>query len=104
MADATPAKQVVRISAEIILGTDPFANAPILTAIGAAVKSAQSEIAQSGGDATSGFTFTVSVETQKPARVPRVPRVPRTPPAPPAAPAAPAATTPAPTAGAPPKS
>ena len=91
MADAVPAKQVVKISAEIVLGTDPFANAPILTAIGAAVKSAQSEIAGSGGDATANFAFGVSVETQKP---PRAKKAAATPPAAAAA-AAPAAAAPA---------
>ena len=70
MADAT--NQVVKISGEIVLGSDPFANAPILTAIGAGVKTAQDAI-QGSSDSTKNFSFSVSVEAQKPPRKTRTP-------------------------------
>lgn len=84
MADAA-AKQIVKMSAEIVLGSDPFENAPVLTAIGAATKQAQEQIAASGGEATAGFKFAVSVEAEKPARKPRQAATPPASPPPPPA-------------------
>jgi hypothetical protein len=82
--------QIVKIAAEIKLGSDPFANAPVLTAIGEAVKSAQEQIAGSGGDTTANFAFNVTMEAEKAPRKAKTP--PATPPAAAAAaqPAAPA--------------
>lgn len=92
MADAAAAKQIVTLNAQIVLGSDPFANAPVLTAIGEAVKEAQDRIISSGGDVTKDFKFAVSVEAEKAPRQPRQPRTPATPPSPAPAPApAPAA-------------
>ncbi len=68
--------QIVKISAEIKLGSDPFANAPVLTAIGAAVKSAQDQIAGSGGDATKDFAFAVNMEAEKAPRKQKTPAAP----------------------------
>lgn len=91
MSEQAP-NQIVKIMAEINVGSDPFTYAPVLTAIGGAVKAAQASIAESGGDVTKNFKFDVVMEAEK---SPRQPRTPKPPPAAPASPPAPAGSSPA---------
>lgn len=71
-----PNQVIVIERAEIVLGSDVFKNAAIITAVGNGVQAAQDAIVASGGDVTKDFKFGASVQVQKPPRKARTPAAP----------------------------
>lgn len=61
--------QVLYVTAEFPIPSDPFAAAPILTKTGEAMKAAETAISESLG---TPFTFTRKIGKAKVARVPKV--------------------------------